>query len=541
MSETIPPPILEFSEAELDGLIARLEQAIAHDLALSVDDLRILLQVLLSFAHLHERLSERDITLHKLRKLAGIVQSSEKLSHLLPKTSSAGKTKPPKAAKSNAEPPSEPVIHERCTHTIEGLQKGQACPECQRGKLYKYAPVTLLRFTGQSPLVCTQHLLERLRCSTCGAYFTAELSPEAKQDGDVGQTYGYSARAMMALHKYYAGLPFYRQHTLQQLFGTPVSASTVFEQCEHVANAVQPVFNELIAQAAGAVHYHLDDTTNRILNQGPTQKPDRKTGQLKTRSGIYTSGVMATLASGAEILLFQTNIGHAGEWIDQILKDRPPDAPIPILMCDALSRNFPSQIEFEKSLCNSHARREFVEVFEHFPDDVTWVLEHYALIWQHDTHCQEHQLTPAQRLAYHQAHSLPVMQGLREWGQQQIDSAAVEANSGLGKAIGYFERHYEGLTAFCRIESAQIDNNLMEQALKLVIRNRKNALFFKTQAGAAIADVLLSLIATAAQAKINVFEYLIVLQQHAPAVKQNPQQWLPWTYQNTLQALELAA
>jgi len=250
---------------------------------------------------------------------------------------------------------------------------------------------------------------------------------------------------------------------------------------------------------------------------------------------------MATLASGAEILLFQTNIGHAGEWIDQILKDRPPDAPIPIIMCDALSRNFPSDCEFEKSLCNSHARREFVDVFEHFPADVQWVLERYALIWQHDTHCHEQKLTPAQRLVYHQAHSLPVMQELRDWGQQQLDSGVVEANSGLGKAIGYYVRHYESLMAFCRIESAQIDNNLMEQALKLVIRNRKNALFFKTLAGAAIADVLLSLIATAAQAKINVFEYLIVLQQHAQAVKQNPQQWLPWNYQNTLQALDIAA
>lgn len=537
----MPPPVIELSEAELDGLIERLEQAIAHDLALSVDDLRILLQVLLSFAHLHERLSERDITLHKLRKLAGIVQSSEKLSHLLPKTSSGGKTKPPKVAKPNAEPPPEPVIHARCTHALEGLQKGQACPDCQRGKLYKYAPVTLLRFSGQSPLICTQHLLERLRCNACGAYFTAELSPEAQADGEAGQTYGYSARAMMALHKYYAGLPFYRQHTLQQLFGTPISASTVFEQCEHVANAVQPVFNALMAQAAGAVHYHLDDTTNRILNQGPMEKADRKTGQLKTRSGIYTSGVMATLASGAEILLFQTNIGHAGEWIDQILKARPPDAPVPLVMCDALSRNFPSQKAFEKTLCNSHARREFVEVFEHFPEPVQWVLEHYALIWQHETHCQEKKLTPAQRLAYHQAHSLPVMQQLRDWGQRPLESGAVEANSGLGKAIGYFERHYESLTAFCRIELAQIDNNRLEQALKRVIRHRKNALFFKTQAGAAIADVLLSLIATAAQAKINVFEYLIVLQQHAQTVKQNPQQWLPWNYQNTLQALELAA
>ncbi|MCB1807991.1 MAG: IS66 family transposase [Candidatus Competibacteraceae bacterium] len=537
----MPPPVIELSDAELDGLIERLEQAIAHDLALSAADLQCLLQIVLSFAHWHERLSERDITLHKLRKLAGIVQSSETLSHLLPKPPSARSKKPPKTATSKSEPPSEPVIHERCTHMIEGLQKGQLCPECQRGKLYRYAPVTLLRFTGQSPLVCTQHLLERFRCNACGSYFTAELSPDAQADGEAGQTYGYSARAMMALHKYYAGLPFYRQHTLQQLFGTPISASTVFEQCEHLANAVQPVFNALLGQAAAAVHYHLDDTTNRILNQGPIQKPDRKTGQLKTRTGIYTSGVMATLASGDEILLFQTNIGHGGEWIDQILKDRPPDAPIPILMCDALSRNFPSQIEFEKSLCNSHARREFVDVFEHFPDDVAWVLEHYALIWQHETHCEEKKLTPTQRLAYHQAHSLPVMQGLREWGQQQLDRGAVEANSGLGKAIGYFERHYPGLTAFCRLEAAQIDNNRLEQALKLVIRNRKNALFFKTLAGAAIADVLLSVIATAAQAKVNVFEYLIVLQRHAKDVKQNPQQWLPWTYQHTLQALDIAA
>jgi hypothetical protein len=38
------------------------------------------------------------------------------------------------------------------------------------------------------------------------------------------------------------------------------------------------------------------------------------------------------------------------------------------------------------------------------------------------------------------------MQGLREWGQQQLVNGGVEANSGLGKAITYFQRHYEGLT-----------------------------------------------------------------------------------------------
>lgn len=69
------------------------------------------------------------------------------------------------------------------------------------------------------------------------------------------------------------------------------------------------------------------------------------------------------------------------------------------------------------------------------------------------------------------------MEQLKDWGQQQLDDQTVEANSGLGQAITYVLRHDDSLIAFCTIESAQIDNNRMEQALKLVIRHRKNALF----------------------------------------------------------------
>ena len=58
----------------------------------------------------------------------------------------------------------------------------------------------------------------------------------------------------------------------------------------------------------------------------------------------------------------------------------------------------------------------------------------------------------------------------------------------------------------CYVEGAQIDNNTMEAALKLVVRNRKNASFYKTQAGASIGDVIMSMIATCAQSGVNVFE-----------------------------------
>lgn len=181
------------------------------------------------------------------------------------------------------------------------------------------------------------------------------------------------ARALIGLHRYFGGLPLYRQQSLQNLFGMPVSASTAFDQCEHLANTAQPVVQCLIAQAADAWLYQLDDTKNRILDQPSVNKPDRRTGQSKARTGIYTSGVIATLANQQQCVLFQTNIGHAGEWIDEILAPRRPDSPPPILISDALSSNTPTKLsEYHKSLCNSHARREFVDVIEHFPDKVPW-------------------------------------------------------------------------------------------------------------------------------------------------------------------------
>jgi hypothetical protein len=197
------------------------------------------------------------------------------------------------------------VVHERCHHCIEDLKPGQPCPLCEKGKLYKYEPALSVRISGQSPLKRTEHLSERLRCNTCLAYFTAPLPEEVKQDGGEGQRYGYSSRALMGLHKCFAGVPFYRQQSLQQLFGMPVSASTVFDQCECLANDVQPVMKCLITLAADASGFQLDDTTNRIVNQSATMKPDRKTGKPKSRSGIYTSGVIATLASGQVCVLFR--------------------------------------------------------------------------------------------------------------------------------------------------------------------------------------------------------------------------------------------
>ena len=78
---------------------------------------------------------------------------------------------------------------------------------------------------------------------------------------------------------------------------------------------------------------------------------------------------------------------------------------------------------------------------------------------------------------------------------------------------------------------APLDNNLVERALKLFIRQRKNSLFFATEHSAYIASVLTSLIATCLHAGVNALEYLVALQEHRSEVFAAPEAWLPWTYQ----------
>jgi transposase len=286
----------------------------------------------------------------------------------------------------------------------------------------------------------------------------------------------------------------------------------------------------MVSLAADAVHYAIDDTTHRILDAKPIEKKMRNSDKTPLRSGVYTSGVIATTKANQHIVLFETNIGHAGETIDSILLKRSQSSTQPIIMSDALASNRPTVTKAIISLCNSHARRQFVDVINHFPEEVEHILTRYGEIWTHDHHIAEQQLSVAERLEYHQTHSLPVMEEIKLWGETHLANETVEENSGLGKAIKYFIKHYDGLSLFCHVAGAKLDNNAIEAMLKIVVRDRKNAMFHKTLLGATIGDVITSMIATGSEAGINVMDYFTLLQREHEHAKAEPEKYLPWNY-----------
>ena len=309
--------IQEISQVELDALINRVTLAIENELALSIEDMKLLLLAIHSLSFLQQKIEDKEITLHKLRKLLGMVTQSEKRdpAKSLDSRKKDKKNKSTKVREKRATKPPR-VMH----HALIEFKKGDICPGCNRGKLYKFEPARLLRISGHGPFEATQHISERIRCNACQEVITAKLPDAVLADGEANQQYGFSARSLMAINKFYSGLPYYHQSNLTDLFGISISASTVFDQCEYLANSVMPIYYELKKVAASAKLFLLDDTPNRILDQLPEERPNRNGQGTRIRTGVYSSGIVAYTEEGQEIVLFETSLGHAGEFIDSILK-----------------------------------------------------------------------------------------------------------------------------------------------------------------------------------------------------------------------------
>ena len=116
----------------------------------------------------------------------------------------------------------------------------------------------------------------------------------------------------------------------------------------------------------------------------------------------------------------------------------------------------------------------------------------------------------------------------------QLVEFANSVNSSLGQAFTYLLARWETLTQFLRQPGAPIDSNPVERALKLIIRQRKNSLFYASPHSAQVASILTSLIATCVQAGVNARAYLVALQTHRSAVFRQPAAWLPWNYHAAL-------
>ena len=107
--------------------------------------------------------------------------------------------------------------------------------------------------------------------------------------------------------------------------------------------------------------------------------------------------------------------------------------------------------------------------------------------------------------------------------------------------MNYWLNHRKKLTAFLRFKGVALDNNQAERALKRMIIQRKNSLFFYSRDSAEVLSGMASIVATCKENNINAFGYLNWIQENWKLAQDAPGNFLPWNYQDAQAQLKFAA
>ncbi len=104
---------------------------------------------------------------------------------------------------------------------------------------------------------------------------------------------------------------------------------------------------------------------------------------------------------GRKVALYFTGWKRAGENLADVLKQRAAELEAPIQMCDAFVA-------------------ELAELIETLLAECRYVLESLGAVYGFNAGAKDFGLTPEERLKFHQTHSGPVMEDMRQWMEAQF-------------------------------------------------------------------------------------------------------------------------
>ena len=156
--------------------------------------------------------------------------------------------------------------------------------------------------------------------------------------------------------------------------------------------------------------------------------------------------------------------------------------------------------------CMAHARRKF----EHAKDNHKVLAEHVLTEMQKlytvERISREAKLSIEDRRNERQKKALPVLEALGKWMQEEYTK--VNPKSTLGEALFYSISRWEKLSAYAEDGMLEIDNNLVENAIRPVAVGRKNYLFAGSHEAAKRSAMMYSFMASCKKNEVNPYEWL---------------------------------
>ena len=359
-------------------------------------------------------------------------------------------------------------------------------------------------------------------CRACTDGVTQAPAPAALIEGGL-PTEGAIAHVLVS--KYADHLPLYRQSQMLARSGVTIDRGTLADWVGVAAFHLRPVVDRLAEHLKASTKLFMDETTAPVLDPGRGQT---KTGYLwalardnRRWGGADPPGVVFFYAPGrggknAETFLagFDGILQLDGyQGYNRLMRpSRKGGDPIRVAHCWA------------------HARRKLKEVFDRDGSEIAAeglrrITEFYKV------EADIRGCSPEQRREARQARTAPLVAEFGEWLQQQ--RLRVSAKSRLGEKLTYIHNQWDGLQTFLQDGRVEIDSNCVENLIRPIALNRKNALFAGHDEGGKTWGRIASLIETAKINGVEPFSYLkATLEAIAAGHPQNRiDDLLPWNFQ----------
>lgn len=156
--------------------------------------------------------------------------------------------------------------------------------------------------------------------------------------------------------------------------------------------------------------------------------------------------------------------------------------------------------------CFAHARRYFEKALDQDKELAAWMLSSIQKLYLVEREAREANLSHTDRYQLRQEKSVPLLAEIKDWLHQ--NGAKVLPASLIGKAINYTVGMWPRLERYITDGRFEIDNNLIENAIRPIALGRKNYLFAGSHDAAKNAALIYSVLATAKYHNVNPTEYL---------------------------------
>ncbi|MHB2148179.1 IS66 family transposase [Calditrichota bacterium LG25] len=296
--------------------------------------------------------------------------------------------------------------------------------------------------------------------------------------------------AHIVISKYVDHLPIYRQQQIFKREKVDLPRSTMDNWLKDLGTLFEPLYDAQKERMISKDYLMADETTIKVLD---------KKHKGKSHTGYYW--VYYSPLDKEVYFDYQQGRGRAGP--TDFLADYQG-----ALQTDgyAVYDRFDLETGITLLGCLAHARRKFYDARDNDRKRSEWMLGRIQKLYEIESLAREKGLTYNARFQFRQEKALPILTEMETWLAQEI--LAITPKSTIGKAIQYMTNRWPYLKRYIEDGRYEIDNNLVENAIRPIALGRKNYLFSGSHNGAKRSAIFYTLVSNAKLQGLEPFSYL---------------------------------